>query len=116
MTKSQENYLYTIKTLETQQGKVLSVDIANQLDITRASVSKAMKKLIADGYVGSDISCGVSLTAKGCQYASKLVERESIVSSFFDKVLGCDLEHCSDISKISYYFSDAAIERMTTII
>ena len=43
--KSAEDYLETILILSQREGRVRSVDIANEMNFTKPSVSNAMKKL-----------------------------------------------------------------------
>lgn len=43
--ESSEDYLESILMLKERKGFVRSIDIANELDYTKASVSIAMKKL-----------------------------------------------------------------------
>ena len=45
MHESGENYLETILVLENRNGSVRSIDIANELDYTKPSVSRAMSIL-----------------------------------------------------------------------
>ena len=44
--ESAENYLETILILKQRNGAVRSVDIANELEFTKPSVSVAMKNLL----------------------------------------------------------------------
>ena len=48
MHESGENYLETILVLENRNGSVRSIDIANELDYTKPSVSRAMSILRRD--------------------------------------------------------------------
>ena len=51
LRESGEDYLEAILMLHRAHGVVRSVDIADQLGVTRASVSKAMSMLEERGYV-----------------------------------------------------------------
>ncbi len=51
MHESGENYLETILVLENRNGSVRSIDIANELDYTKPSVSRAMSILRRDGLI-----------------------------------------------------------------
>ena len=48
--KSAEDYLETILLLKRDKGFVRSIDVANALGFTKASVSVAVKKLRLSGY------------------------------------------------------------------
>ena len=49
--ESGEDYLETILRLSNRQGKVKSIDIANEMEYSKPSVSRAMKILQEKGYV-----------------------------------------------------------------
>ena len=52
--ESAENYLETIYILTRRNGIVRSIDIVNELDFTKPSVSVAMKNLRENGYIKMD--------------------------------------------------------------
>ena len=52
--ESAENYLETILILKQQKGTVRSIDIANELDFSKPSISVAMKNLRENGFVEMD--------------------------------------------------------------
>ena len=49
--ESAENYLETILILQNKNGSVRSIDIANELEFSKPSVSIAMKRLRENGYI-----------------------------------------------------------------
>lgn len=49
-----KEYLKTILVLEQQSGTVRSLDVAKALNVTKPSVSKAMKRLCEGGYLTMD--------------------------------------------------------------
>ena len=49
--ESAENYLETILILKNRKGIVRSIDIVNELDFSKPSVSVAMKNLRENGYI-----------------------------------------------------------------
>lgn len=100
--ESGEDYIEAILMLQQENGSVRSVDIAQHLGVTKASVSKAMAMLEANGYV-EIVKRDVRLTEKGMAHASEILERHE----FFRKLLisagvapevaeeeGCHMEHC----------------------
>ena len=52
--ESAENYLETILVLQQRKGSVRSIDIANELEFSKPSVSVAMKNLRLNGYIEVD--------------------------------------------------------------
>ena len=62
--ESSEDYLESILMLKERKGFVRSIDIANELDYTKASVSIAMKKLRENGYIEVDAEGFITLTPR----------------------------------------------------
>ena len=82
LQESSENYLETILILSRQNSLVRSVDIANELDFTRPSVSVAMKKLRENGLVEVDSYGYISLTQEGLKIAESMYERHVLISNW----------------------------------
>ena len=49
--ESSEDYLEAILMLQERNGHVRSIDIADELNYSKASISVAMKKLRENGYI-----------------------------------------------------------------
>ena len=62
--ESAEMYLETILVLRKRAGKVRSIDIANELQYSKPSVSVAMKNLRENGYIEIDGEGTILLTEK----------------------------------------------------
>lgn len=107
--ESAENYLERILMIKREKGYVRSVDVANELAFTKASVSVAMKSLREDGYVSVNSDGYISLTDKGLIIAERMYERHQLIAKALI-ALGVDeetayhdsclIEH--DISDISF--------------
>lgn len=71
--ESAENYLETILILSQRKGKgeVRSIDIVNELEFSKPSVSVAMKNLRENGYITVDKDGYIRLTDKGLEIAAK---------------------------------------------
>ena len=63
--ESAENYLETILVLQHRKGSVRSIDIANELEFSKPSVSVAMKNLRQGGYIEVDASGLIHLLPAG---------------------------------------------------
>ena len=79
--ESMENYLETIYVLDQKTGFVRSVDVATELGFSKPSISNAMKKLKAEGYVQIEEKGRIVLTEKGRQTAENMYERHCIISN-----------------------------------
>ena len=89
--ESAENYLETILILSQRKGKgeVRSIDIVNELEFSKPSVSVAMKNLCENGYITVDKDGYIRLTDKGLEIAEKMYERHTLLSQWLIK-LGVD--------------------------
>ncbi len=80
---SEENYLEAIVVLERELGTVRSIDVANHLDLSRASVSNAMKKLEQEGKVEMLEDGSLILTKKGRDIGVDIDERHQTLKDWF---------------------------------
>ena len=87
--ESAENYLETILVLKNRNGLVRSIDIANELEFSKPSVSIAMKNLRENGYINVDNKGYITLAEKGREIAEKIYERHTFLSAWFIE-LGID--------------------------
>ncbi len=87
--ESAENYLETILILKKKNNAVRSIDIVNELEYTKPSVSVAMKNLRENGYIEMDDDGYITLTDKGLKIAEKIYERHKFLSDWLIK-LGVD--------------------------
>lgn len=75
------------------QGKELRVtDIANQMNISKPSVTKAINSLKENGLVDYETYGKIELTENGNDLAKKILEAYDISYVFFKDVLGLDDE------------------------
>ena len=80
--ESAENYLETILMLGHTKPHVRSIDIANELDFSKPSVSVAMKNLRQNGYIQVDGNGYITLTDAGRRIAETMYERHTMLSSW----------------------------------
>ena len=88
--ESGENYLETILILATQHASVRSVDVADRLGVTKASVSRAMGILRQEGYIDMPKNGAITLTEKGRSKAAEVYKRHRDISQFLIQTLGLD--------------------------
>lgn len=87
--ESAENYLETILMLSQVKPHVRSIDIANELEFSKPSVSVAMKNLRENGYILVDGSGHITLTEAGRTIAETMYERHTLLSNWL-MYLGVD--------------------------
>ena len=83
---SGENYLKSIFLLHQEQTVVRSVDVADRLGFTKASVSRMLKNLSQEGFV-TVTDNNVCLTEKGFVAASGIYDRFSAILDFLANFL-----------------------------
>lgn len=104
--ESAENYLESILVLKNQKGFVRSIDIANDLGVSKPSVSVAMKNFREEGYITVDGDGYIDLSEKGLEIAKRVYERHEIISEAL-MTLGVSRETALDDScKIEHVISE----------
>jgi len=103
--KSAEDYLEMILMLSEEKGYVRSIDIAAGLNVTKPSVSYAMKQLRENGYITMDQDNYISLTDSGLAIAQKMFNRHKAITRFLIQI-GVDEEIArEDACKIEHDIS-----------
>ena len=104
--ESTENYLETIFVLSQGGGAVRSIDIVNELEFTRPSVSVAMKNLRENGFIEVDNDGFITLTDSGHKIAESMYERHILISDWLI-FLGVDKKTAvTDACKIEHALSE----------
>lgn len=107
--ESLEDYLETILMLQKKNGNVRSIDIANEMNFSKPSVSVAMKNLREKEYIIMAENGYITLTEAGRKRAQSVLERHTILSDWLisigvskDTALAdaCRVEH--DLSEESF--------------
>lgn len=75
LTSSLENYLKAVFTLRQARKRVRCIDIAERMNVTLPSVSRAVKELEKMGHVSRDEDGSVTLTPSGERIAAEIYER-----------------------------------------
>lgn len=111
--ESAENYLESIYMLHKRKGTVRSIDIVNELDLSKPSVSVAMKNLRENGYIRMDSVTGfISLTEKGTEIAEKMYERHTLLSGLLMR-LGVDADTAAeDACRMEHVISSQTFEAL----
>ena len=78
--RSGEDYLKTILILQKKNGSVRSMDVVEQLRVSKASVSRAMKLLCEGGFLTMDRHKQLHLTPIGVSVAEEIYERHRILN------------------------------------
>jgi len=82
LQESAENYLETILVLSRGDNPVRSIDIAGELEYSKASVSVAMKNLRSSGCISMGADGLIALTERGREIAERIYERHVLISDW----------------------------------
>ena len=104
--QSAEDYLETILVLHTRLGNVRSIDIAQELSVTKPSVSVAMKNLRTNGYILVDDLGYITLTDDGRAVAEKIYSRHTLLKDFLSSIGIPEEIAAEDACKMEHYISD----------
>ena len=100
-----EDYLEFILKLSKQRPVVRSIDIANDMNYSKPSISVAMKNLRLNGYINVDESGFITLTDSGMEIASNIYDRHLILRKWLE-FLGISPETAEqDACKIEHTLS-----------
>ena len=87
--ESGENYLEAILIIRERKGYVRSIDVANELNVSKPSVSRAMSVLKREGLIDMDGLNQILLTDEGEEIAQTIYERHKVLTKLFTS-LGVD--------------------------
>ena len=109
--ESEEMYLETILLLKQTQKTVRSIDIANNLGYSRASVSRAISLLKQRNYIVINNSL-IEFTDEGFKRANEIYERHSVITEVLQKIgvpeilaedNACRIEHVVTPELLEYF-------------
>ena len=110
VNESAENYLETILILSKNLPAVRSIDVANELNFKKSSVSVAMKNLREKEYIIITDEGHISLTEEGKKIASMVYERHTLLSSLLES-LGVNAQIATeDACRIEHVISTESFE------
>ena len=105
MRESGEMYLETILVLSTEKATVRSIDVADHMNFSKPSVSRAVNRLKDDGYLNMSPEGFLTLTDKGLDVAKTIYERHVVLTKILVK-LGVDEQIAAeDACKIEHDIS-----------
>ena len=110
--ESAEDYLEAILMLKERLGVVRSIDIVNELNVSKPSVSVAMKKLRENGYIHMDDEGFITLLPQGMEIASRVYDRHRLLTQFFVRLGVSENVAAADACKIEHDLSDETFQKI----
>lgn len=115
LTVANEDYLECMVRIESEAGEgagVRSVDIANQLDVSKASVNKAVAALKSQGLVDQSHYGKVMLTDEGRTIGEAVWYRHRLLRTFLMRELGVPYQRAdSEACMMEHALSEDTMDR-----
>lgn len=113
LTKSQEEYLKTMYILKIKDNDIRVTYIAEKMNVSKASVNKAIKNLKEKGYINYETYGKIELTKQGEDIAKKILEAYDIVYLFLKDVIGIDEENAKvEAEKLKTTMEDKTLNKL----
>lgn len=106
LRESGENYLETIYMLSKKGKPVRSIDIVNELNLSKPTVSVAMKNFREDGYILTDDDGYITLTEKGLEVALSMYDRHMTIARLFLGIGVSEDTAYRDACRVEHYISE----------
>ena len=110
--ESAQNYLEAILILSQKNGNVRSVDVANYMNFTKASISVAMKHLREQEYIAVSDDGSITLIAQGKEIAEMLYERHQVIADILIALGVSEKTAYEDSCKIEHDLSQESFEKI----
>lgn len=111
LRQSGEDYLETILIL-SQRGEVRSIDIANEMRVSKPSVCRAVGILKNGGFIAVDKNGYITFTEEGKETAEKIYERHTVLTDWLVGI-GVDKNTAErDACRLEHSFSSESFEKL----
>ena len=112
LQESGEMYLETIYILSQNKSVVRSIDIAEYMNFSKPSVSRAVGLLKNAGYINVDHDGFITLTPSGREIACKIYERHQVLSQLLVAIGVDEKVAADDACKIEHDISDESFDAL----
>lgn len=108
-----EDYLEAIYVASLNDVQLKGAELARKLNISRASVSEALAKLVSKQLIKYNSYETISLTSKGLEEAKNVYNKHRILKDFFEKVLNIPASEAGENAcKIEHIISQNILNEM----
>lgn len=107
-----ENYLETILILKKRIENLRAIDIVNELNYSKPTVSIALRNLINQGYIVKDGNGYLNFTASGRQIAEKVYERHLVLTALLINLGVRPHIAAADACKIEHIISEESFLKL----
>lgn len=106
MHESGEMYLETILVLALSDKRVRAIDVAEEMNLSKASVSKALSRLRDEGCITVSADGSIAFTDEGRRIAAKIYERHHVLTDLLVSLGVSPDTAARDACKIEHDISD----------
>jgi len=110
--ESAEDYLETILILHERNGQVRSIDIVNEMNFSKPSISIAMKKLRENGYIRMDVNGLITLTEEGRDIAERIYSRHKLLTKVLVAIGIDEKKAAAEACKIEHDIDDETYDKI----
>lgn len=110
--ESGENYLETILLLDMQNGHTRSIDVANHMNVSKPSVSRAMSILRESGCIVMEDDGRLVLTPAGRGIAERIYERHKVLTDFLQSLGVSAVVAAEDACLIEHDLSEESFKKI----
>ena len=111
LRQSGEDYLETILIL-SKRGEVRSIDIANEMNLSKPSVSRAMGILKNGGFIKVDKDGYITFTEEGKKTAERIYERHTVLTDWLVGIGVDEKTAAEDACRLEHNFSSESFEKL----
>lgn len=113
LSSSLEDYLETIYNFIEENQSIRAIDISHALNVSRASVTEALKKLASKNLINYGRYDVISMTEEGKKQAVSVITKHKALHHFFESILGLPADEASENAcRIEHVISENALDRI----
>lgn len=113
LSSSLEDYLETIYNFIEENKSIRAIDISHALNVSRASVTEALKKLASKNLINYGRYDVISMTEEGKKQAVSVITKHKALHHFFESILGLPADEASENAcRIEHVISENALDRI----
>lgn len=116
LSEKAEDYLERIQELTDRQGFARVSDLAEELNLGKASVSSMILRLAKLGLVNNQRYRGFTLTPQGIKVATTIRERHVVLTQFFEFLNVSPKVAQMDIEGIEHHLSPETVLKLKALL
>ena len=113
--ESAEDYLESILVLRERKGNVRSIDIVNERNYSKPSISIAMKKLRSEGLVEMDLNGYITLTPEGEDIAQRIYQRHKLLTKVLVAIGVDEVTAAEEACRIEHVIDDHTYDKISAV-